>query len=75
MISFWILATCECGVFASADIDFCLYCTGGSIFVDHRACGPKLTSYHEYRCPRRDAALDPQPETLRDDSPGDTVVG
>ena len=51
MIGFWILATCECGVFASANIDFCLYCIGGSVFVDHEGCGPQLTTYHEYHCP------------------------
>lgn len=67
MISFWILATCECGVFASADIDFCLYCIGGSVFVNHRGCGPQLTSYHEDHCPRRDADFDPPPEKPRDD--------
>ena len=59
MTGFWILATCECGIFASADLEFCLYCIGGNVFVHHAGCGPQLTSYHEDRCPRRDADFDP----------------
>ena len=75
VISFWALATCECGIFVNAEIDFCLYCIGGSVFVNHEGCGPQLTSYHEYRCPRRDADLDPRTEAPRDGHSGDPAAG
>ena len=75
MISFWMLATCECGIFASAHIEFCLYCIGGYVFVHHQECGPQLTSYHEYRCPRRDADFDPFSEAPCGDPSDDTVGG
>ena len=65
---FWILATCECGIFASADLEFCLYCIGGNVFVHHAGCEPQPTSYHEDRCPRRDADFDRPAEETRSDA-------
>ena len=46
MISFWMLATCECGIFARAHIEFCLYCIGDYAFVHikvRRELGDDLT--------------------------------
>ena len=59
MISFRIPATCQCGVFASAGIDFCLYSVGGNVFVNHRGCGPRLASYDEYRYQSRTVVIAP----------------
>ena len=67
MTTFWILATCECGAFPSAHMDFCLYRIGGDIFVNHEGCGPQFTSYSECRCLRAEADWGTQPEAPRDD--------
>ena len=75
MISFWMLATCQCGVFARAHIEFCRYCFGGDVFVNHPGCQPQLTSYHEYRCPRRDYDLDPPTNAPGGDRSGDPDGG
>ena len=48
MISFWMLATCQCGALARAHINFCLYCFGGDVFVNHQGCGPQLTSCNSW---------------------------
>ena len=76
MISFWMLATCRhCGVFANAHINFCPYCFGGDVIVNHAGCGPQLTRYHEYRCPQRDADLDPPADAPPGDGSGDPAEG
>ena len=75
VISFWMLATCRCGVFARANIELCRYCFGGSVFVNYEGCGSQLTSYHECRCPQRDADLDPPADPPRGDRSGDPAEG
>ena len=50
---FWFLATCDCGLFAPAEIEYCLYCIGGDVLVNHQGCPPVLTRYHEPDCPNR----------------------
>ena len=35
VIGFRIPATCECGSFASADLEYCRDCIGGDVFVRH----------------------------------------
>ncbi len=74
MDSFWILATCECGLLVRADIDFCLYCIGGYVFVNHAGCGAQLTAYHADHCPRRGAAFEPPTKDLEGHPYGDPAT-
>ena len=59
VISFWLSATCKCGVFVRAQIAFCRYCIGGDVLVRHQGCRPHLTSYHQDHCPQRDDDFEP----------------